>query len=453
MSLSSMKDEIGAAVRGGVSQLGESVTNELANEISKGTERVTQDIQARIKRITQVVSSTPIDHGSTRGGLNEEAIMKILPDERNLAGVGFLLVALLAFMMQFWVAGAAFFLIGLVRFAMGPLWAWKIDVPNGFQGVRCLNGKPSGLANQARNWNFNIFSHIHALVSTHDFPIEIQTAGYTKDFATLSRSDQYVLRVDDPATFIEHASPATVAKLVRCHGRMTMLRMIASVGDSRVKFVRGKLPNVANEINRLLLASTGVRVHECTPSNVTNPILDDFEHVRTEIEMIRKMRDEYRAKRENAEKTVEQRRRGDEREAVKAAIELQQAYGNLKTAIVQRTNAKRQGIAMRARQELDQAVSALLAKAASVRAKIRKAITVAESVQGIKTNLEIRKARIMRGAFAHMTPRRIDIFDVPGIGSGIGMSLGNELVGRIINHEKPALALVPNEEAQAASSS
>ena len=159
----------------------------------------------------------------------------------------------------------------------------------------------------------------------------------------------------------------------------------------------------------------------------TNPILDDFEHVRTEIEMIRKMRDEYRAKRENADKTVEQRRRGDEREAVKAAIELQQAYGNLKTAIVQRTNAKRQGIAMRARQELDQAVSALLAKAASVRAKIRKAITVAESVQGIKTNLEIRKARIMRKAFAHMTPQRIDIFDVPGIGSGIGMSLGNEL--------------------------
>ncbi|OGZ08463.1 MAG: hypothetical protein A3D65_01130 [Candidatus Lloydbacteria bacterium RIFCSPHIGHO2_02_FULL_50_13] len=427
---SHIKEKLVQAAHEAAERIGDAV----AEEIRKGGTVISQEIQESTERIISVVTvAESTGKEAAQAGIAEETVIQVVPDERNIAGVGFILVALFFAVLSFWGVALVLFFIGVARFIMGPLWSWKIEVPNGFRGVSCNNGKPDKLAKQARNWNFNIFRYIPALVTARDLPIEITSAGHTGDFATIARSDLYVLRVEDPQKFVQDASLATVEKLLRAHARMIMLRVISSIKDSRVKFARGKLVNVADEINRHLVPLTGVKIHECTPTQVTNVILDDLEYVRTQIEGIRTLQNDLVTKIENAQKTVEQHRRRDEREVVNKSLELQQEYGDLVTAITQSMNATKQSIAMHARQQLDRAVSSLTAEAAVVRSKIQKAKSLLQSVDGLKLMFSIRKAKIMRLAYRHMTPREVTVIDVPGIGAGVGMSLGTDFMGRIIN--------------------
>ena len=327
--------------------------------LGAGAERASQAVQERLTRIVGVVERATGGDIRKFVGVNESEILTYVPDRRSLSGLsammlGFFFLTVLPGGVK--VLSILFFLAGLAYFLVGYVMNAKIDVPEGYEGVVCRFGRPvpDRKARRGRNWHLWYPFFIPFLVSQRDQVVDTSNAGYTGDFASISLRNQITLRVTDSATFITNTSPASLMKIVNFYTSYIVLRMIVSVGDSRVKFMgRDRLDNLSHALNRYLSEPCGVSAVRATLPDSENPILDDLEEVRTGLKSISAMTEKKQVRLEAEVKVVESSIRRERKSARNEALQLQQQRITLETHITEEVNTRRQELLIKARQRLE----------------------------------------------------------------------------------------------------
>ena len=411
--------------------------------IGSGAERAAQAVQARLSRIVGVVEKATGGDIRRFAGVNESEILTFVPDRRSLSGLaammlGFFFLTVLPaglklLSLLFFLAGLAYFLVGYVRNA-------KIDVPEGYEGVVCRFGKPVRdlKARRGRNWHLWYPHFIPFLVSQRDQVVDTSNAGYTGDFASISLRNQITLRVTDSSTFITNTSPATLMKIVNFYTSYIVLRMIVSVGDSRVKFMgRDRLDNLSQALNRYLSEPCGVSAVRATMPDAENPIPDDLEEVRTGLKSISAMTERKQVRLEAEVKVVESSIRRERKAARNEALQLQQQRITLETHITEEVNTRRQELLINARQRLEESLSKVREEVATWKAKVQKAIALRESKDALERDLDLRIARIKRAFLERLIPNEVQVLGVDGIGTGFGLSLGNRILKQLTSPGAP----------------
>jgi hypothetical protein len=144
------------------------------------------------------------------------------------------------------------------------------------------------------------------------------------------------------------------------------------------------------------------------------------------------MNETKQVKLESAIKAVESEMRSNIKESRGKAVALQQAQITLETRVSEQVNANRQDILISTRVQLEQAISELRQELATFKAKLQKAQSIAGSLDGLKTGFEIRKSALKRRIWERLVPPEVSVFAIEGIGPGLGMSLGNDILNRLI---------------------
>ena len=419
-------------------------TEQVLGGAAEKVNEVQAAIEGRLRDIVQTVTTTSAQSRNRFAGVDEEEILKFIPDKRNFAGIsnallGLLLLILLPgvwkFLSIFLFAIAGFnFLVRYVNNA-------KIDVPDGFEGVVCRYGIPlsgdEGKSKKGRNWQLRFSDFIPFLVSKRDLLVEMTTANFTADYASIAMSKQFVMQVVAPQKFVSNTSPAAMMKILAAYASYISLRMITSISDARVKFTgRDSLENVVLALNANIAERYGARVQRAAMPQTENRILDDLEQIRTQLKNVEVMNETKQVKLESAIKAVESEMRSNIKESRGKAVALQQAQITLDTRVSEQVNASRQDILISTRVQLEEAISELRQELATFKAKLQKAQSIAGSLEGLKTGFEIRKAALKRGIWQKLVPPEVSVFAIEGIGPGMGMSIGNELLTRLL-HTKP----------------
>ena len=405
--------------------------------LGAGAERASQAIQERLTRIVGVVEKATGGDIRRFVGVNESEILTYVPDRRSISGLaammlGFFFLTVLppglkVVSILFFLAGSAYFLVGYVMNA-------KIDVPEGYEGVVCRFGKPlrDRKARRGRNWHLWYPHFIPFLVSQRDQVVDTNNAGYTGDFASISLRNQITLQVTDSSTFITNTSPASLMKIVNFYTSYIVLRMIVSVGDSRVKFMgRDRLDNLSQALNRYLSEPCGVSAVRATMPDAENPILDDLEDVRTGLKSISAMTEKKQVRLEAEVKVVESSIRRERKAARNEALQLQQQRITLETHITEEVNTRRQELLIKARQRLEESLSKVQEEVATWKAKVQKALALKASQEALERDLDLRIARLKRAFMERLIPDQVQVLGVEGIGTGFGLSLGNRLLRQI----------------------
>lgn len=388
------------------------------------------------EKINRVVEGAGVQESLDKfAGIDEEEILKFVPDKRNFAGIGpillgFLFMILLPGFLKWF--SLLFFGFGILLFLFRYLNNAKVDVPDGYAGVICDKGTPKtgneGSAAQGRNWHFNPACFIPYLVSQRDLVVDMKNANFTCDFGSICLTKQVVFKVKDPAKFISETTPAGIMKILNLYASYIALRMVTSMQDARVKFVgRDRIDNVVQALNEYLAEPYGIEVTRANMPSAENEIIQDLENLRTQLKTIETLNEDKQVKLESAIKEVESKMRKARKETRSKALELQQAKIAMETKIAEEVNTNRQGMLINARKELEEKVSSLKREIASMRSRIEKARAVQQSFHGLESQLDLRKAKIKRRIFQRMLPKHIEVMGVEGIGSGVGMSLGNRL--------------------------
>lgn len=426
---SNVVDEVEERAREGVEQALENRADDLD-----------ETIKGRLEEMVGVVSSSAEETGMDKfTGVDEEDILTFVPDRRRLSGIGTLLLGLLFLALLpgvLKVVSLLFFATGLATFGWRYVSKAKVDVPDGYRGVICRKGKPmpGETAKVGRNWLFRYLDHIPYLVSGRDQVVDMVVANFTSDFATISLKTQLVFRVVEPARFIAGATPASLMKILDLYASYIGLRMITSIEDARVKFVgRDHLGNVIDSLNRYLSDSFGIEVVRVTMPEARNEILGDLEEIRTQLKQVASMKETFQVRLESEVKAVESQVRKQRKGARGEALELQQSSVRLDTNVSERLHTEREKLKIGARRRLEQVLSELRREIANLRARIEKAKVIALSIGGLQEEFGLRLAALKRRAFRRLVPRRIDVFSVPGIGPGLGMSAGNSLFRRMLD--------------------
>jgi hypothetical protein len=402
-----------------------------------GAERASQAVQARLSRIVGVVEKATSGDIRRFAGVNESEILTYVPDRRSISGLaamslGFFFLTVLPegwkpLSILFFLAGLGYFLVGYVMNA-------KVDVPEGYEGVVARFGKPSPdrKAHRGRNWHLWYPFFIPFLVSQRDQVVDTTNAGYTGDFASISLRNQITLRIADAPTFITNTSPAALMKIVNFYASYIVLRMIVSVGDSRVKFMgRDRLDNLVKALNAYLSKPCGISAVRATMPDTENPILEDLEDVRTGLKSISAMTEKKQVRLEAEVKVVESSIRRERKAARNEALQLQQQRITLETHITEEVNTRRQELLISARQRLEESHSKAQEEVSTWKAKVEKAVALRESRDALERDLDLRIARIKRAFMERLIPDQIQVLGVDGIGTGFGLSLGNKLLQQI----------------------
>jgi hypothetical protein len=230
-------------------------------------------------------------------------------------------------------------------------------------------------------------------------------------------------------------------KIVNFYTSYIVLRMIVSVGDSRVKFMgRDRLDNLSQALNRYLSAPCGVSAVRATMPDAENPILDDLENVRTGLKSISAMTEKKQVRLEAEVKVVESSIRRERKAARNEAIQLQQQRITLETHITEEVNTRRQELLINARQRLEESVSKVREEVSTWKAKVQKAIALRESRESLERDLDLRIARLKRAFMERLIPEQVQVLGVEGIGTGFGLSLGNRLLQEITRPGEAATA-------------
>src|SRR5688572_29925574 len=225
-------------------------------------------IEDRLRDIVQTVTSTSAQSRNRFAGVNEDDILKFIPDRRNFSGIGNMLLALLVLLLlpgSLKLISIVFFALAAFNFFVGYINNAKIDVPDGFEGVICRYGIPlsgeEGKSKKGRNWQLRFSDFIPFLVSKRDLLVEMTTANFTADYGSIAISKQFVMRIDMPHKFVANTGPAAMMKILAAYASYISLRMITSIGDARVKFTgRDKLQNVVEALNANIAERYGARV-------------------------------------------------------------------------------------------------------------------------------------------------------------------------------------------------
>ncbi len=411
--------------------------------VGAGAERASQAVQQRLTRIVGVVEKATSGDIRRFAGVNESEILTYIPDRRSVSGLaamslGFFFLTVLPSSWK--LLSILFFLAGLGYFIVGYVFNAKIDVPEGYEGVVCRFGRPipDRKARRGRNWHLWYPYYIPFLVSQRDQVVDTVNAGYTGDFASISLRNQITLRITDSPTFITNTSPAALMKIVNFYASYVVLRMIVSVGDSRVKFMgRDRLDNLSQALNLYLAAPCGVSAVRATMPEAENPILDDLEEVRTGLKGISAMTEKKQVRLEAEVKVVESSIRRERKAARNEALQLQQQRITLETHITEEVNTRRQELLINARQRLEESLSKVQEEVATWKAKVQKALALKASQDSLERDLDLRIARIKRAFMERLIPDQIQVLGVDGVGTGFGLSLGNRLL-KEITEPRPA---------------
>ena len=405
--------------------------------VGAGAERASQAIQQRLTRIVGVVEKATGGDIRRFVGVNESEILTYVPDRRSISGLAAMMLGFffLTVLPSSWkVLSILFFLAGFAYFIVGYVMNAKIDVPEGYEGVVCRFGRPLSdrKARRGRNWHLWYPHFIPFLVSQRDQVVDTNNAGYTGDFASISLRNQITLQVTDSSTFITNTSPASLMKIVNFYTSYIVLRMIISVGDSRVKFMgRDRLDNLSQALNRYLSEPCGVSAVRATMPDAENPILDDLEDVRTGLKSISAMSEKKQVRLEAEVKVVESSIRRERKAARNEALQLQQQRITLETHITEEVNTRRQELLIKARQRLEESLSKVQEEVATWKAKVQKAVALGESREALERDLDLRIARLKRAFMERLIPDQVQVLNVEGIGTGFGLSLGNRLLKQI----------------------
>ena len=408
----------------------------LNQQIASSTKAVEGAVQARMKRMVQHGESA-YESLEKYAGINEEEILSFVPDRRDFSGAGPLLLGLLVLVL---LPGPAkllallFFAAAILLFLLRYVNAAKVDVPDGYQGVVCRLGSPldqaESQARTGRNWCFNYSHFIPYLVSLRDQVVNLQNGNFTGDFGSISLSKQVVFRIEEPARFLSHTTPAGMMKILNLYASYITLRMITSMPDARVKFTgRDRIDNVIQALNQYLAASYGIRVIRANMPAAENDIIRDLEEIRTRLKMIDAMSEDKQVKLESAIKEVESIMRKARKETRSRALELQHAKISLETLLAEAVNVQRQTLLIEARRQLEEKISQLRREMASVRAKLEKARAIRQSFAGLETQLELRQASLKRQLYKRLVPEKVSVLGIEGIGAGLGLSMGKRLFG------------------------
>ena len=414
--------------------------------IGAGAERANQAVQQRLSRIVGVVEKATGGDIRRFAGVNESEILTYVPDRRSISGLAAMMLGFffLTVLPSSWkLLSLLFFLAGVVYFLVGYVMNAKIDVPEGYEGVVCRFGKPvpAQKARRGRNWHLWYPHFIPFLASQRDQVVDTNNAGYTGDFASISLRNQITLRVTDSSTFITNTSPASLMKIVNFYTSYIVLRMIVSVGDSRVKFMgRDRLDNLSQALNRYLSSPCGVSAVRATMPETENPILDDLEDVRTGLKSISAMTEKKQVRLEAEVKVVESSIRRERKAARNEALQLQQQRITLETHITEEVNTRRQELLINARQRLEESLSKVREEVSTWKAKVQKAIALKASRELLERDLDLRIARLKRAFMERLIPSQVQVLGVEGIGTGFGLSLGNRLLQEITRPGEPTAA-------------
>ncbi len=434
-------------------------TDTLEESIQEGREEVTQEIQDRMGDMVGLVADSAQETLKEQfSGIDEGAVLQFVADRRRFGGVGPFLFGLFLFVLLPAVLNFVayfFFLVGALSFGSKYVLNAKVDVPEGYEGVLCRFGEPyeETSTRKGRNWLFRFPDFIPYLVSRRDQVVDMHNANFTADYASIGISSQIVFQVVDSKKFIENTTPAGIMKSLNLYASYIALRIITSVEDARVKFSgRDSLENIVDALNSHLSDDFGIRVTNVSMPSANNQILEDLEEIRTLLKEIDAMEEKRQVRLESAVKAVESELRTKRKEARRRTPELQQAKISLDTDITELVNEKKQEVLINARRELEQGASELERAIAGLRAKLKKAMTLQDSIDALRRNFELRKSALKRRAFNLIGPDQVTVLGVSGIGTGVGLGMSRDVVKKVLADEEAAADLVGGDgrEAQGA---
>ena len=333
-------------------EVGERLGEKARGSLDELLEGGSREVEAAVgRKLEQMVGA--VKRGVSEGDLkrfsavDEERILTFMPDKRRVSGLGLVTLGLLTLVLLPGLLKLLAFpalILGALVFVGRYLSNARVDVPDGYAGVVCRYGKPTGRrAHSGRNWLYRFDTFVPFLVSQRDQVVDLEDANFTADYASITLTQQLVFRVVDPAVFIEQSSPGNIMKILSLYASYLTLRIITSVEDARVKFSgRDRIDNIIEALNGDLRATYGVEVVRGSMPGADNEILGDLEAIRTLLKEIEAMAETQQVRVEAAVKQVESLLRTRRKETRSRALDLQQTKVRLDTP---RRRAGRRGAA------------------------------------------------------------------------------------------------------------
>lgn len=450
-----MKAELKAVLNDTLAAAGKTAANAVTDIAHEGARQADDFIKNRVGKMADMVHATARkSHEDNFVGIDESAILRFVPDRRSLSGIGpFCLAIFLLFALSgAWKVLAIIPLFAaLAVFGIGYVWQSKVQIDEGYDGVICEKGQPVAGAkpDMGRNWKFGFFQWIPFVVATkQNQVVQIEVANFTRDFAAVSLTFQIAFRISDPALFAVTTTPATAMRLMEIYARYTALRMITSMVDARAKFSgRDNLENVAAELNRHL-GGYGIHVIRVAMPNAENGILQDLENIRISVVETEAMRKTKTVRLEAGVKAVEGQMRAERKSALALSQQLQNEVIGFVSAVAVASNAYMQDAMIGAQQMLTERLAKLNGDTADLVAKIEKARALEGSIPALISVFAIRLAKLKTSIALKMLPKEITVLSVDGIGTGAGMSIGNELFQRALgsSSERQTFDAIPVAE-------
>ena len=421
--------------------LGERLSENAKNSLDELLEGGSREVEVAVSRkLEQMVGAVKrgVSEGDLRrfGKVDEERILTFVPDKRRLSGLslitlGLLMLILLPSFLK--LLALPVLLLGGLVFAGRYLSNARVDVPDGYAGVICRYGKPTGRnAHSGRNWLRRFDTFIPFLVSQRDQVVDLEDANFTSDYASIALTQQLVFRVTNPAVFIEQSSPGNIMKILSLYASYLNLRIITSVEDARVKFSgRDRIDNIIEALNGDLRETYGVEVVRGSMPGANNEILGDLEAIRTLLKEIEAMAETQQVRVEAAVKQVESLLRTRRKETRSRALDLQQTKVRLDTKVAERVGSARQASLVRARQTLEEVASEVQRELANLAAREQKNHDLQSSVEGLELEFKLRLAELKERYARQLLPERVEVLSVEGLGRGVGLGRALSEAGRL----------------------
>ena len=422
-------------------EVGERLGEKARGSLDELLEGGSREVEAAVgRKLEQMVGA--VKRGVSEGDLkrfsavDEERILTFMPDKRRVSGLGLVTLGLLTLVLLPGLLKLLAFpalLLGALVFAGRYLSNARVDVPDGYAGVVCRYGKPTGRrAHSGRNWLYRFDTFVPFLVSQRDQVVDLEDANFTADYASITLTQQLVFRVVDPAVFIEQSSPGNIMKILSLYASYLTLRIITSVEDARVKFSgRDRIDNIIGALNGDLRATYGVEVVRGSMPGADNEILGDLEAIRTLLKEIEAMAETQQVRVEAAVKQVESLLRTRRKETRSRALDLQQTKVRLDTRVAERVGAARQASLVRARQTLEEVASEVKRELANLAAREQKNRDLQGSVEGLELEFKLRLAELKERYARLLLPETVEVLSVKGLGPGLALGTALNEAGRL----------------------
>lgn len=125
-------------------EVGDKASDELQASIEEGRKKVQGEIEDKLGAMVGMVTDSARETLKEQfRGIDEEEVLRFVPDRRRFAGIGPLLMGLFLLVLLpsvLNVVAYLFFLGGALAFGARYVLNAKVDVPEGYEGVLCRFG-------------------------------------------------------------------------------------------------------------------------------------------------------------------------------------------------------------------------------------------------------------------------------------------------------------------------